>query len=575
MSSGSQVIAQTLLKLEIDTVFGIVGIPVVEVADELIAQGIKFIAFRNEQAASYAASIYGFLTKKPGVLLVVGGPGIVHATAGIFNANSNCWPLLVLAGSASFDENQKGGFQELDQVSYLSLQTKFAARPFDVYQVPRLIEKAYRLSYFGTPGTTYIDLPANIIRARDVNRVSLAEELNSIEPAEAAPRTQADPNTVVKCAATISMAKNPLLIIGKGAAYGDSTKNLQDFVSKGKFPFLPTPMGKGVLPDNHELNFSSSRSLAISTADVIILCGARLNWILHSGERFADNVKIITINNTPEEIGNNSSKSIKYGLVGDISLTIDQLTNELSRINYSPPSVLPQLITKKHANLAKAIKVDNRVTPHDELLSYHRVYKIIKDSLDSSSVDEKDITIVSEGANTMDVSRTSFPLNHPRKRLDAGTNATMGVGLPYAIAAKVANPKELVLALEGDSAIGFTAMELETIARNKLAMIIVVMNNSGIYHGSDPKLYETNSTNSLPSTALSQNTRYDLVAEGLGINGISVKNESELQLAISKAINTFQTKNESTLINVTIDLGLKTTLSFGWQNNKKKATAKL
>lgn len=564
MVAGSDVIAQTLLKLEIDTVFGIVGIPVVQVADALIAKGIKFIAFRNEQAASYAASIYGFLTKKPGVLLVVGGPGVVHATAGILNANSNCWPLLVLAGSASFDENQKGGFQELDQVSYLAGQTKFAARPFDISQVPRLIEKAYRASYFGKPGTAYIDLPANIIQQQDAVDLS-----KTIEAPGSAPRAQADPARIAQAAKILSLAKNPLIIVGKGAAYADASESISELVNTHKFPFLPTPMGKGVIGDSHELNFLSSRSLAIASADVIVLCGARLNWILHSGERFLEGAKIISIDNHAEEIGNNRSTSTKYGLYGDLDLVVRQLSEGLRTLNYKPVPVYQELIHKRRVNTHKAQAIDDKPTPAGALLSYHRVYKIIRDALNASTIHESKITYVSEGANTMDISRTSFPLNYPKKRLDAGTNATMGLGLPYAIAAKVANPGELVVALEGDSAFGFTGMELETIARNDLAMIIVVMNNSGIYHGSDPKLYETESNTPLPSTALSQNTRYDLVAQGLGINGALVNNENELDAAIKEAIVAYQQKNESTLINVMIDLGLNTTLSFGWQNNKK------
>ncbi|CAK7890680.1 putative 2-hydroxyacyl-CoA lyase [[Candida] anglica] len=568
MVSGSDVIAQTLERLEVDTVFGIVGIPVVDVANALIARGIRFIAFRNEQAASYAASMYGYLKKKPGVLLVVGGPGVVHATPGIFNANSNAWPLLVLAGSSSFTENHKGGFQELDQVSYLSSETKFSSRPFGITQVPRLIEQAYRTSFFGKPGTTYVDLPANIIQ--DETDVNLPQLLTTIGPIHEAPKSQADPSKVIAAAEIISRAKSPLVIIGKGAAYGDASESLKELVYTNKLGFLPTPMGKGVLPDEHDLNLSSCRSLALASTDVVILCGARLNWILHSGERFGEGTKIISINNQAEEIGYNSSHSTKYGLYGDLDLVVKQLTHELKSRNYKPVPILTTLINKKHDNTKRAsIKVD-RVTPRGELLSYHRVYKIIRDAIIASPFPEKDTTIVSEGANTMDISRTSFPLNYPSKRLDAGTNATMGVGLPYAIAAKVANPNELVVALEGDSAFGFTGMELETIARNKLGMIIVVMNNSGIYHGSDPSLYDQENSTPLPSTALSQNTRYDLVAQGLGINGVLVKDESELSDAINGALSSLKNKNESTLINVLIDLGLKTKLSFGWQNKKSK-----
>lgn len=571
-ASGSDVIVETLRQLGVTTVFGIVGIPVVEVADKLIAHGVRFVAFRNEQAALYAASIYGYLTGKPGVLLVVGGPGVVHATAGILNANSNCWPLVVLAGSAGLDETQKGAFQELDQVLYLAAQTKFAARPFTVLQVPRLLERAYRTSYYGVPGATYVDLPANVIQQKDVDRDELVATLAVAAPS-ALPNFLADPTRVAEAARIIAAAKSPLLIVGKGAAYADAAFDaagpasaaLQHLVDAYGLPFLPTPMGKGVVPDLHPRNVSLARLLALASADVIVLCGARLNWILHHGERFGEGAKVIAITNAPEEIGNNSSALAQYGLLGDVALVAQQLAAELHRASAAPAALAPSLRAKMRANETRALATENRPTG-SEPLAYQRVYKVIRDVLAELQGD-RPTTFVSEGANTMDILRTSFALNVPRRRLDAGTNATMGVGIAYAIAAQLARPHELVVALEGDSAFGFSGMELETIARNRLGVIIVVMNNSGIYHGLDPALYAP-ALPLLPLTALLQNTRYDVVAQGLGIHGAVVRDEAQLERAFAAAIAAAR-RHEATLINVEIDLGLKTTLSFGWQNKGK------
>lgn len=557
MSSGSAVIARSLYNLGVRHVFGIVGIPVIEVAEACIAQGIRFIAFRNEQAATYAASAYGYLTGKPGVCLVVGGPGVVHALAGAENASANGFPVMLLAGSAESHQRAKGAFQELNQVSAVQQYTKFAVQPASVTDVSSLMEKAYRVAYFGRPGCTYLDLPADIIQGKIQSEISLPH--NDPGPA---PRTMADPMRIKNAIDALQGAKSPLMIIGKGAAYGKCEQAVRKLHEKMQMPFLPTPMGKGVIPDDHPLNMSAARSAALKSADVILLLGARLNWILHYGEspKFNPNVKIIQVDIHPEELGNNAG-SPQLGIAGDIGLVAQQLTEQLPS-SYKAPAIPKVVEETRTKNTAKATKSENGT---DVPIKYQPVYRVIRETLAQTVSNNRNIVYVSEGANTMDISRTSFPLNSPRNRLDAGTNATMGVGIGYAIAAKTAQPDDLVVAIEGDSAFGFSAIEVETAVRSKLPMIIYVMNNSGVYHGVDPSAYDKQDQKPLPPTALQLDTKYHLLAESLGAKGYLASTLEEVKAATVDAVKS----NSVAVINVIIDSGKDKKLEFGWMASTK------
>lgn len=568
--SGANLIAESLVALGVTHIFGIVGIPVIEVADACIEHGIQFIAFRNEQSASYAASIYGYLTGLPGVCLVVGGPGVLHAISGVGNATANHLPLLLLAGSSETHQVEKGAFQELDQVAYLKPHTKLAARPADLAALPKLLEKAYRTAYFGRPGPTYVDLPGDFIKGQLSQVSSLTDSpLLQIAPPGPAPKASGDPAKIAQAVALLAAAKNPLIIIGKGAAYARAESELRKLHAHVQYPFLPTPMGKGVLPDSSPLNVSAARSAALKSADVILLFGARLNWILHYGEtpKFDANVKIIQIDMAAEELGNNTAQP-DLGIVGDIGLVAAQLlaafeqTSSLS----APKSVLPaHLESVKQKNTAKAHKTEN-----DDAypIKYQPVYRVLREAIDkhAEAHGSQHVVYVSEGANTMDISRSSFPLQAPRTRLDAGTNATMGLGLGYAIAAKAADPASLVVAVEGDSAFGFSAIEVETAVRSNLPLIVVVMNNSGVYHGVDPVRYTTSQP--LPSTALQLETRYDLLAESLGAKGYLVKTLDEVRDAIEDALRNSDT--QTSVLNVIIDVGKDKKLEFGWMASANK-----
>nr|KMM69785.1 2-hydroxyphytanoyl-CoA lyase [Coccidioides posadasii RMSCC 3488] len=605
--TGAQLIARSLHDIGVTVIFGIVGIPVVEIAEEAINLGIRFIAFRNEQACSYAASAYGYITGRPGICLVVGGPGVLHAMAGIGNASANAFPLVVLAGSAETTSVTKGGFQEMDAISLLTPHTKFAVRPPSLGAVGGAVRDAYRMCWYGRPGPAFVDLPADLIQAKSTRPPFSVSTVQRLPPP---PKSSANPEMVLKVAEILKLARAPLVVIGKGSAYARAEVSICKFIEQTQIPFLPTPMGKGVVPDTHRLNTSSARSTALKHADVVLLLGARLNWILHFGEepRWSSSARIIQVDIHAEEVGRNAGDA-ELGLVGDVDLVVEQLLAALANWQYRSPSASP---SQSYKSLLKVSSIKNennsrrqalQRTPANGFLTFQRAFHIIRTVFNSlCSAEEGDIVYVSEGANTMDISRSLFQLEHPRQRLDAGTYATMGVGLGYIVAAHAAynlsstgenlQKQKKIVAFEGDSAFGFSAMEIETLARQQIPALIFVMNNSGIYHGDTKteeewrKLQKETFTNQircsgisngpsfqtkkgLRSTSLLYNTRYEYLAAMCGGKGFFARTEEELEKAAREG---FLENEKVVIVNVIVDPGIGQSIQFGWQTSNDKGS---
>ncbi|XP_018430442.1 PREDICTED: 2-hydroxyacyl-CoA lyase 1 isoform X3 [Nanorana parkeri] len=486
--TGAQIIAEALAAQNVKYMFGIVGIPVIEIAIAAQTVGIKYVGMRNEQAACYAASAVGYLTGRPAVCLVVSGPGLINALSGMANSNMNCWPLIVLGGSSDSSQETMGAFQEFPQ--------------------------AVRTSMYGRPGSCYVDIPGDF-----VNKMVDRSEVRYTTCCLPCPISLADPLEVQKAVVALKKAQNPLVIIGKGAAFSRAENTIQRLVNECGLPFLATPMGKGVVPDNHPFSVAAARSSALLRADVILLLGARLNWILHFGlpPRFRPDVKIIQVDICPEELGNNVKPAAS--LLGDVNAVTQQ-----------------------------ALALQTTVP-----MNYYTVFHHVKQVLPN------DCIIVSEGANTMDIGRTVLQNLNPRHRLDAGTFGTMGVGLGFAIAAamvvKDESPEKRVVCVEGDSAFGFSGMEVETICRHNLPIIIIVVNNNGIYNGLDEGTWNDmikagDPASITPPVSLLPNARYEQVMTAFGGKGYFVQTPEELQQALKAS---FAEKHLPSLINVMID----------------------
>ncbi|XP_025414522.1 2-hydroxyacyl-CoA lyase 1 isoform X2 [Sipha flava] len=460
---GNNILAQSLKCQGVEFVFGIVGIPVVEFSMALQRVGLKYIGMRNEQAAVYAAQAIGYLTRTPGVCLVVSGPGLLHVTAGMANAQINCWPLLVIAGSCAEDHEGIGGFQECNQVELSRPYCKYSARPPSAVLIPVHVEKAIRYATYGRPGASYLDFPANLLSAQ-VPEDKVVNKPSVPLP----PMIFPDIKNIKLASEDLMNAKSPLVIIGKGAAYGHAEYVVRNFISQFELPFLATPMGKGVVPDDHPLCVASARTYALQNADVVFLLGARLNWILHFGKppRFNSNVKFIQIDISPEELHNSQQASV--AIQADMHAAVDALNVYLVEKKWqcTRKDWLNQLKEKclKNKKYVESMMKDTSVP-----LNYYTVFHHIYDSI------PKDCIIVSEGANTMDIGRAVLLNNLPRHRLDAGTFGTMGVGLGFAIAAAIwcqkYEPGKRVLCIEGDSAFGFSGMEVETMVSVGISLL--------------------------------------------------------------------------------------------------------
>ncbi|XP_069331535.1 2-hydroxyacyl-CoA lyase 1 isoform X4 [Eulemur rufifrons] len=536
--SGAKVIAQALKTQGVEYMFGIVGVPVTEIAFAAQELGIRYIGMRNEQAACYAASAIGYLTGRP---------------------------LLVIGGSSERNQETMGAFQEFPQVEACRLYSKFSARPASIETIPSVIEKAVRSSIYGRPGACYVDIPGDF--------VNLLVNVNSVKYTECCmspPVSVAETPAVRMAASVIRNAKQPLLIIGKGAAYARAEENIRKLVEQCKLPFLPTPMGKGVVPDNHPNCVGAARSRALQFADVIVLLGARLNWILHFGlpPRYRPDVKFIQVDICAEELGNNVRPAVT--LLGDINAVTKQLLEEFDKIPWQYPPESKWWKTLREKMKSNEAASQELASQKSLPMNYYTVFYHVQEQL------PRDCFIVSEGSNTMDIGRTVLQNYLPRHRLDAGTFGTMGVGLGFAIAAAVLakdrSPGQRVICVEGDSAFGFSGMELETICRYNLPIIILVVNNNGIYQGFDTDTWKEmvksqDATIVAPPVCLLPNSHYEQVMIAFGGKGYFVQTPEELQKSLRQ---TLADTTKPSLINIMIEpQATRKAQDFHWLTRSK------
>jgi 2-hydroxyacyl-CoA lyase 1 len=519
---GATLIARSLKQQGVDFMFGIVGFPVGPIAVAAQKAGIRYIGMRNEQSASYAAQAVGYMTGRPGAALVVSGPGVVHGLAGLANAQQNCWPMVLIGGASPTYQNGMGAFQEERQVQIASPFCKFAHAVEHVHRIPFYVEMAVRNSIYGRPGATYLDLPDDIILG-EVDEEKVHEAATIPEP----PRMQAMDQDIDTALNVLQQAERPLVIVGKGMAWSRAEDEVRAFIERTQVPFLASPMGKGVMDDTHPLSVGAARSHALQEADVIFLLGARLNWIMHFGlpPRFNKKVRIVQLDIAAEAIGQNVPAEV--GLVGDGRAIVGQLNKALQNRQWFYPKDTPwhAAIAEKSAANARMIKpmIEDNSTP----TNYYRALK------DISAWTPANAVIIGEGANTMDIGRTQLPNVAPRLRLDAGSYGTMGIGMGFAIAAAAVHPDRPIISVSGDSAIGFSGMEIETACRYQLPVKIVVLNNGGI-GGGIAEFPEDRGQ--LPPRVLTIGARYDRMMEAFGGKGWYIEDPRDLRGALDAAM---------------------------------------
>jgi len=539
LTDGFHLVIDALKLNGIDTIYGVPGIPITDLGRLAQAEGMRVISFRHEQNAGNAAAIAGFLTKKPGICLTVSAPGFLNGLTALANATTNCFPMILISGSSEREivDLQQGDYEEMDQLAIAKPLCKAAFRVLHAADIGIGVARAIRAAVSGRPGGVYLDLPAKLF-GQAMDAIEGAKSL--VKVIDAAPAVIPAPSAVERALTLLKSAKRPLIILGKGAAYAQADDEIKALIEKSGIPYLPMSMAKGLLPDTHPQCASASRSLVLKEADVVVLIGARLNWLLSHGKGKTwgkpGTQKFIQIDIEPREMDSNIE--IAGPLVGDIGSCVSALLKGIDSGWTVPAAEWTGTInSKKEDNLAKmASKLKKNSSPMDFHGALGALKTVIKE--------RPDAILVNEGANTLDLARGVIDMYQPRKRLDVGTWGVMGIGMGFAIAAAVETGKP-VLAVEGDSAFGFSGMEIETVCRYRLPVCIVVFNNNGIYRGTD-----TDPTGRDPGTTVFvQDCRYDKMIEAFGGVGVNVTSPDELKQAVDKAMDS----GVPTLINAVID----------------------
>ncbi len=524
--TGMYILAKALKNMGIENVYGLVGIPITEAAYLIQGQEIRFVGFRHEQQAGMAAATEGFLTKKPGVLMTVSSLGFLNGLTATANATVNCYPMIQISGASdpTMVDMNMGTYEQLDQFNTAKPLVKAVFRCSKAEDIPSAVARAYRAAVSGRPGGVYIDMttPAlgQIMNREDADRLFY-------QPVDLYSPVAPNAESVNRAVELLKSAKRPAIVLGKGAAYAQIDDKIKTLIEKYEIPYFPMSMAKGLMPDDGPLSALSCRSTIMAKSDVVIMLGARLNWLLSFGKgKWNPDIKFIQVDVEPQEIDVNVP--IAAPVVGDMGLALDSILAKMEGATMSTdPNWLPSLQTEAKSKVAK---LSARTEAAKTAMPMHHwtALGVIKPIIESNP----DVILINEGANTLDDTRDAINMSLPRHRVDCATWAIMGMGMGSMIGAAVATGKSVV-AIEGDSAFGFSGMDFSTACRFKLPVTVVIFNNGGIYNGIGVPMDKTSDP---APTTLDINARYDKVGDAFGAKSYYVSTPEELQKALTESI---------------------------------------
>jgi oxalyl-CoA decarboxylase len=534
MTDGFHLVVEALKLNGVDTIYGVAGIPITDLLRLAQAENIRYLGFRHEQSAGNAAAIAGYLTQKPGICMTVSAPGFLNGMVALANATTNCFPMILISGSSdrSIVDLEQGDYEELDQLAAARPYAKAAYRINRPQDIGIGIARAIRAACSGRPGGVYLDLTAEVLgSALDVEMA----KKSLVEVVDPAPPQPPAPESVARAIELLTKAKRPLAILGKGAAYARADQEIRLFLETTGIPFLPMSMAKGLLPDEHLQSAAAARSYAIGNADVVILAGARLNWLLSHGRAplWNPNTKFVQVDISPTEI--DSNRAITAPVIGDIKSVFAAFNTALKPGHIERQRAwLDEIGKRKTQNIERMAA---RLNADPNPMNFSSALRAVRNALAT----QPDVYVVNEGANTLDFGRNIIDMDKPRHRLDSGTWGVMGIGMGYAIGAAAVTGKPVV-AIEGDSAFGFSGMEIETICRYELPVTTVVFNNNGVYRGDPAGAAYT-------PTGLLRDARYEKIIEAFGGTGYHVTDTPSLTKALTEAL----ASGKPALINAVID----------------------
>ncbi len=540
MVNGSQILARALNKHGVDVMFYIMGGPMIDAELSCKEEGIRDIDVRHEQAAAMMAHAYARLKNRPGVCMAASGPATTNLLTGVANAWADASPIFAIGGSSPYaSQYGKTVFQEMDQVTSFKPVTKWCERALHPKRVPEMVSMAFRAMQTGTRYPAYLDMPGDVLYKQvEESEVYYPDP----EKAWTRGRPQGDPDLIKEAVKVLAAAERPIIITGSGILWSEASEALQRFVETAGLPFYTTPQGRGVIPDDHRLSFLAARSTAFREADVVMVVGTRLNYVIShaSPPRFSPDSKLIQVDIEPTEIGHNHGADV--GIQGDARAVLEQLTQAAEGKVDSRrfDQWIERLQAKDSENNRK---MEERMSSNEVPIHPLRLCKEVRDFLD------RDAVLVVDGQEILNFGRQSIPTFVPGHRLNSGPFGTMGVGLPFGLGAKVAKPDKQVLVLHGDGSFGLNAMELDTAVRHKINVVTVVSLNGG---------WTADPDGTKPGRNLGY-TRYDKMAEGLGCHDEYVEEPDKIRPALERAFNA----GVPALVNVKTDYRARaTTLSF-------------
>ncbi|MSQ08024.1 MAG: thiamine pyrophosphate-binding protein [Dehalococcoidia bacterium] len=511
--SGSYLIARTLKEEGVEQLFYLMGGPIYEIVNNAVDMGIKATDFRHEQAASMAAHAYARVTRKPGVTTAASGPGTLNLLTGIYNAFVDSAPMVTLGGAGNAGDVGRDAFQEIDQARIFEPVSKAVIRPIQAERYPEHISTAFRMATQGRPGPVYVDCNEDVLYSK-------VDEEKAVSPTR--PRTLArpvaDPDLIRDAVKILAAAERPVVLSGGGAYWAGAWDEMREFVDCTGIPFYTTPITRGMIPEDHPLSFPGARSTAFRDCDALLVIGTRFNWIMTYGKRINPAAKVIQIDISAEEIGHN--RNVDLGLVGDAKAVLGQLNAEATRSGFKSMAGSKWVAALRETNVSRQEKVAALENSGQTPIHPLRLCKELREVMD------RDAILAVDGNEILHFGRQSIPTYLPGHRLNSGTTGCMGVGLPFAIGAKIARPDRQVIALHGDGSLGMNIQDFDTAVRHKLPIVIVVSNNEG-WTARTEEIRK-------PGRELGY-TRFDRIAEAMGGYGENVERPADIRPAIERA----------------------------------------
>jgi len=518
--TGGQLVARMLKKEGVDTVFTLSGLHIAPIYVGLVDEGIHIVDMRHEQAAAHAADAWARLTRRVGVAVVTAGPGVTDAVTGVANAWAASVPLLLLGGAAPTFQQGRGALQEMPQTQLFQGISKWSDRVPSPELVPSFLARAFRVALTGRPGPVFLEIPWDVLSNGADEAIA-----DAATGYRTAARSPGDPRMVERALEILTRAERPVLLAGSSVWWNDAPEALDRFATRSRIPVFLNGMGRGCLPPGHPSFFQHSRKEALAEADAVLVLGTPLDFRVGYGTEpaFAAGVRVIQVDVDGAEIGRN--RAIEVGIVGDSRSVLEQLEAGVG--------ALPRAKSfGERLRASERAKADRQAAyeASDQRPIHH--FRLAK-AVDEVAGRAGDVTFVGDGGNVVAVAAKVLTLRGSGRWLDPGPLGCLGVGAPFAIAAKLAAPDRRVCVIQGDGAFGLNGFDYETAVRFKLPMVVVVGNDAAWGQILIPQRSMYGEDRS-PATRLAP-TRYDRVVDAFGGKGEHVDDPADLVPALERA----------------------------------------